>query len=156
MTSIAIVGAGPGLGAAAAARRFGTESFSVAVVSRSQDRVDALAGDLTRAGETARGYADDVREPDALNGALTRAADDLGPVEVLQYSPVPQAAFMYPVLDTTVADLTGAIEFSVYRWHHPRTPHPRPRRPRRPALDDARKPRHFPRLRRSHGPPALT
>ena len=63
---------------------------------------------------TARGYAADVREPDALTGALARAADDLGPVEVLQYSPVPQAAFMHPVLDTTVADLTGAIEFSVY------------------------------------------
>ena len=46
MTTIAIVGAGPGLGAAVA-RRFGTESFSVAVVSRSQDRVDALAADLT-------------------------------------------------------------------------------------------------------------
>ena len=49
MTTIAIVGAGPGLGAAVA-RRFGTESFSVAVLSRSQDRVDALAGDLTRPG----------------------------------------------------------------------------------------------------------
>ena len=65
MTTIAIVGAGPGLGAAVA-RRFGTEGFAVAVVSRSQDRVDALVGDLTTAGVTARGYAADVREPDAL------------------------------------------------------------------------------------------
>jgi len=68
MTTIAIVGAGPGLGAAVA-RRFGTEGFSVAVISRSQDRVDALAADLTRAGVTARGYAADVQEPDALTGA---------------------------------------------------------------------------------------
>jgi NAD(P)-dependent dehydrogenase (short-subunit alcohol dehydrogenase family) len=103
----------PGLGAAVA-RRFGTEGFTVAVMYRSQDRVDSLAGDLTTAGVTARGYAADVREPDALTAALARAADDLGPVEVLQYSPVPQAAFMHPVLDTTVADLTVAIEFSVY------------------------------------------
>ena len=49
MTTIAIVGAGPGLGAAVA-RRFGTEGFSVAVISRSQDRVDALAADLTGPG----------------------------------------------------------------------------------------------------------
>jgi NADP-dependent 3-hydroxy acid dehydrogenase YdfG len=113
MTTIAIVGAGPGLGAAVA-RRFGAESFSIAVLSRQQDRVDALAADLSTSGVTARGYTADVRDPDALTGALQQAADDLGPVEVLQYSPVPQAAFMHPVLDTTVDNLTGAIEFSVY------------------------------------------
>ena len=42
------------------------------------------------------------------------AGDDLGPVEVVQYNPVPQADSMRSVLDTTVADLTGAIEFSLY------------------------------------------
>ncbi|HEY5979519.1 MAG TPA: SDR family NAD(P)-dependent oxidoreductase [Microlunatus sp.] len=113
MTTIALVGAGPGLGAAVA-RRFGAEGFSVAVVSRQQEHVDALAADLAAAGVTARGYAADVREPETLTAALQRAADDLGTIEVLHYSPVPQAAFMHPVLDTTVTDLTGAIEFSVY------------------------------------------
>ena len=78
MTTIAIVGAGPGLGAAVA-RRFGTEGFTVAVMSRSQDRVDSLAGDLTTAGVAARGYAADIREPDAVTAALARAADDLIP-----------------------------------------------------------------------------
>ena len=63
---------------------------------------------------TARGYAARVREPEALTGALDQAADDLGPIEVLQYSPIPQAEFLRPVLDTTVADLTGAVEFSLY------------------------------------------
>src|SRR5215207_7748587 len=69
MTTLAIVGAGPGLGAAVA-RRFGAEGFAVAVLSRRQDRVDALAADLTRAGVTARGYAADVRDPDTLAAAL--------------------------------------------------------------------------------------
>lgn len=113
MITLAIVGAGPGLGAAVA-RRFGAEGFAVALLSRQQEHVDALAADLTAAGVTARGYAADVRGPETLVAALERAADDLGPIEVLQYSPVPQAAFMHPVLETTVADLTGAIEFSVY------------------------------------------
>jgi NADP-dependent 3-hydroxy acid dehydrogenase YdfG len=113
MTTLAIVGAGPGLGAAVA-RRFGAEGFSVAVLSRQQDRVDALAADLAAAGVNARGYAADVRDPETLTAALQRAADDLGPIEALQYSPVPQATFMHPVLDTTVDDLTGAIGFSVY------------------------------------------
>jgi aryl-alcohol dehydrogenase-like predicted oxidoreductase/NADP-dependent 3-hydroxy acid dehydrogenase YdfG len=113
MTILVIVGAGPGLGAAVA-RRFGAEGFSVAVISRHQDRVDALAADLAAAGVTARGYAADVRDPAALIQALDQAANDLGPVEVLQYSPIPQPEFLRPVLDTSVDDLTGAIEFSVY------------------------------------------
>ncbi len=113
MTTLTIVGAGPGLGAAVA-RRFGTESFDIALISRRQQRVDALAADLTAAGIAARGYAADVCDPESLTAALQRAADDLGPVEVLQYSPVPQASFLHSVLDTTADDLTGAIEFSVY------------------------------------------
>jgi NADP-dependent 3-hydroxy acid dehydrogenase YdfG len=113
MTTLAIVGAGTGL-SAAVARRFGAEGFDVAVISRRQDRVDALAADLAAAGFTARGYAASVRDPEALTGALDQAANDLGPIEVLQYSPVPQAEFMHAVLDTTVADLTGAVEFSIY------------------------------------------
>jgi NADP-dependent 3-hydroxy acid dehydrogenase YdfG len=113
MTTIAIVGAGPGLGAAVA-RRFGAEGFAIALISRHQERVDALAADLTSTGLTARGYAASVREPDVLTSALQRAADDLGTIEVLQYSPIPQREFLRAVLDTTVADLTGAVEFSIY------------------------------------------
>ena len=40
--------------------------------------------------------------------------ETLGPIEVLQYSPLPQKDFMRPVLETTPADLTGPIEFSIY------------------------------------------
>lgn len=79
MTTIAISGAGPGLGAAAA-RRFGTAGFSVALLARSQERLNVLAGELTTAGITAAGYATNVREPEALAGALQRAAEELGRV----------------------------------------------------------------------------
>jgi short-subunit dehydrogenase len=113
MTTIAVIGAGPGLGAAVA-RRFGREGFDVALVSRSQERVNALAADLADAGVTARGFAADVRDPKALAAALDTAHTELGPIEVLQYSPVPQREFMLPVLETTPVDLIGPIEFSVY------------------------------------------
>ena len=113
MTTIAIVGAGPGLGAAVA-RRFGAEGFNIALLARSQERVDALAAELTSSGLTAAGYTTDVRKPDALAGALQRAADDLSTIEVLQYSPVPQPEFMHTVLETTIGDLTSAVEFSIY------------------------------------------
>lgn len=113
MTTIAIVGAGPGLGAAIA-RRFGAEGFSVALISRNQARVDELAADLTGEGLTARGYAANVRDPRSLTAALDRATQELGPIEVLEYSPLPQKEFLRPVLETTVDDLVGAVEFSIY------------------------------------------
>ncbi|MET7698870.1 SDR family NAD(P)-dependent oxidoreductase [Streptomyces sp. NPDC005485] len=113
MTTLAIVGAGPGLGAAVA-RRFGRAGHDVALVSRSQQHLDALAADLTRDGVTAAGFAADVHDPDALAAALEAAGTALGPIEVLQYSPVPHKDFMRPVLETGPADLAGPIAFSVY------------------------------------------
>ncbi|MEU8979133.1 MULTISPECIES: SDR family NAD(P)-dependent oxidoreductase [unclassified Streptomyces] len=113
MTTIAIIGAGPGLGAAVA-RRFGGEGFDVALVARTQERTEELAADLAREGITARGFAADVRDPQALGAALDAATATLGPIEVLQYSPLPHRDFMRPVLETTPDDLTGPIEFSVY------------------------------------------
>lgn len=112
MSTIAIIGAGPGVGQAVA-RRFGREGFAVALLSRSQDRVDALAAELTADGVTARGYAADVLDADALTAALTAAAADLGPVSVLQYSPLPARHYLRPVTETPAADILEAIRFSV-------------------------------------------
>jgi NAD(P)-dependent dehydrogenase (short-subunit alcohol dehydrogenase family) len=89
MTTIAIVGAGRGLGIAAA-RKFGAEGFDIALISRSQEHVDALAGDLTSEGLSTRGYAASVRDTTTLTSALNQASQELGPIEVLQYSPIPQ------------------------------------------------------------------
>ena len=113
MTTIAIVGAGTGLGAAVA-RRFGAEGFKIALISRDQSKLDRLAAELAAEGLTARGYAASVRDPQALSQALAQAATDLGPIEVLEYSPIPQREFLRPVLETTVEDLTAAVEFSIY------------------------------------------
>ncbi|MFF1553252.1 SDR family NAD(P)-dependent oxidoreductase [Rhodococcus erythropolis] len=113
MSTIAIIGAGPGLGQACA-RRFGREGFSVALISRTQVHVDDLAAELVTEGVSARGYAANARDPQGLRTALAAAAADLGPIEVLQYSPVPAKEFMKPVLDTTAEDFAGPIEQSVY------------------------------------------
>lgn len=113
MTTIAIIGAGRGLGAAVA-RRFGREGFSIALISRSQERLDGLAADLAAEGLTAKGFAADVRDPDSIASALEAATESLGPIEVLQYSPLPQKDFMRPVLETTPKDLVGPVEFSIY------------------------------------------
>ncbi len=110
-TTIAIIGAGAGLGLATA-RRFGAEGFNVALISRNQEHVDALAKDLSAAGITARGYAANVHEPEVLSAALARAAEELGAVEILQYSPVPAKDYLRPVLETTHEELGAALRFS--------------------------------------------
>lgn len=113
MTTIAIIGAGKGLGLAVA-ERFGREGFSIALISRNQDRLDGLAASLREQGITAAGFAANVRDGDSLRTALERATEQLGPIEVLQYSPLPAKEYMRPVLETTADDLVGPIEFSVY------------------------------------------
>jgi len=113
MSALAIVGAGPGLGASVA-RHFGREGFSVALISRNQGWADALASELEEGGVTARGFSADVRDPRSLSRALEEAGETLGSIEVLQYSPVPQKNFMRPVLEMTPADLVGPVEFSIY------------------------------------------
>ena len=113
MTTIAIIGAGKGLGAAVA-RRFGKEGFAVGLISRHQGRLDALAAELEQHGVQAKGFVADVRDPASIASALERVTETLGPIEVLQYSPLPQKDFMRPVLETTPADLVGPVEFSIY------------------------------------------
>ena len=112
MTTFALVGAGPGLGLATA-RRFGTAGHTVALISRSAEHLEDLTAELARDGIQARGFAADVLVPASLTTALRTAADALGPIEILQYSPVPRADFMKPALDTSADDLDAPLSFSV-------------------------------------------
>lgn len=113
MTTMAVIGAGPGLGVRAA-RRFGQEGFDVALISRTQQHLDDLAEELADDGIHARGFAADVGDRDALAAALASAADDLGPVEVLVYCPAVAPEFLRPVLETTHDELAHALDFSVH------------------------------------------
>ncbi len=113
MTTIAIVGAGRGLGAAVA-RRFGAEGFTAALISRNQERAEGLASELRADGVAAHGFSADVRDPASVARTLETVTETLGPIEVLQYSPLPQKDFMRPIMETTPADLVGPIEFSIY------------------------------------------
>lgn len=111
MPTIAIVGAGPGLGAAVA-RRFGREGHAIALISRDQAKLDDLADTLVAEGFTARGYAADVRDGAALDAALSRAAAELGPIGVLQYSPLPARTYLRPVLELEPDLALEALRFS--------------------------------------------
>ena len=117
MPVIAIIGAGPGLGAAVA-RRFGREGFSIALIARNQSKLDAMAAELTAAGFTASAYPADVRTPASLEAALKRAAAELGPITALQYSPLPSRDYLKPVLDMTPELALEALQFSALGLIH--------------------------------------
>ncbi|MDQ1026409.1 NADP-dependent 3-hydroxy acid dehydrogenase YdfG [Streptomyces umbrinus] len=112
MTTFALVGAGPGLGLASA-RRFGAAGHTVALISRDAEKLDGLTAELARDNIQARGFTADVLDIESLTTALHAAAVALGPIEILQYSPVPRADFMKPVLDTSADDLDAPLAFSV-------------------------------------------
>jgi NAD(P)-dependent dehydrogenase (short-subunit alcohol dehydrogenase family) len=110
--AIVIIGAGPNLGLAIA-RRFGREEQAVGLVSRNPEKLKGLVEGLRGDGLTADAEAADIRDAAGLAGAVAALAERLGPVEILEYSPLPAPEFMKPILDTTVDDLRGPLEFSV-------------------------------------------
>jgi len=117
MPTMAIVGAGPNLGGAVA-RRFAREGFDIALISRDQSKLDALAAELGEEGITARGFAADVRDGGALEDALAAASAALGPITALQYSPLPSRDYLKPVLDLTPELALESLRFSALGLIH--------------------------------------
>lgn len=117
MPVIAVVGAGPGLGLAIA-RRFGREGFQVALISRTQSALDALAAELAAEGIEASGFAGDVLDRPSLREALDAAAKRFGPIDVLEYSPAPSggAPDLAPadVTHVSVENIQRQVEYYVY------------------------------------------
>ncbi len=77
----AVVGVGPGNGAALA-RRFHAAGYRVALLARSTELSNALVQEL----EGARAYACDVADETSVTAAFSAIASELGPVEVLLYN----------------------------------------------------------------------
>jgi NAD(P)-dependent dehydrogenase (short-subunit alcohol dehydrogenase family) len=115
--TIAIIGAGPGMGLAIA-RTFGRRGFDVALISRSQDKLDSLAAQLAADGITAKGFPADVMDRPSITAALRAVGGHFGPIDVLEYSPAPHAPIagftMTTPSQTTVEDLQPQVEYYLY------------------------------------------
>ncbi|MFD7864184.1 SDR family NAD(P)-dependent oxidoreductase [Streptomyces sp. NPDC057682] len=115
MPSIAIVGAGPGMGLAIA-RAFGSRGFDVALVARNRATLDALVGRLGAEGITAAAFPADVLDHAALTRALQDAATRFGGIDVLEYSPAVSIASTTPTVPsaTDPSDVRWAMDFLLY------------------------------------------
>jgi NADP-dependent 3-hydroxy acid dehydrogenase YdfG len=84
--TIAVFGAGPGMGRSVA-RRFGREGFRVALVARNQARLTTFTRELAEGGIEAAGFAADFADRGVLPGVVDAITARFGPVDVLEYAP---------------------------------------------------------------------
>jgi NADP-dependent 3-hydroxy acid dehydrogenase YdfG len=112
MPTIAVVGAGPGLGLSLA-KVFGGHGFQVALVSRRKDKLDALVAELATVGITAAAFPADTADQTALAGALEQAAAHFGGIDVLEFSPYAGLNQVFPH-EVTVENLRPEIEHLLY------------------------------------------
>ena len=80
-----IVGAGPGIGEALALA-FAREGYDIALVSRNIAKFTEFLLEISKLGRRARAFAADAGDEKSLRGALAKAEDELGNVEVLIYN----------------------------------------------------------------------
>lgn len=81
----AIVGAGPGLGAALAGR-FACEGHSVALLTRSSGHRESIIAGIRADGGNAHGYDCDASKPESVAAAFEQVRATLGDPEVLVYN----------------------------------------------------------------------
>lgn len=77
----AIFGFGPGVGAAAA-RKWSSEGFKVALLSRTLEKVQAAEGTIPQS----KGFACDVTKPAEIDSAVANIEKELGPIHTVVYN----------------------------------------------------------------------
>lgn len=101
MKTIAIVGVGPGLGLSVA-RHFGRQGFRVAIITRTQTRLDTYIEQLKSDSIEVAGFQADVMETAQLETAFAQIKETFGEIDVLDYNLGPSdMAEMASVLDLT-------------------------------------------------------
>lgn len=114
MPTIAIIGAGPGLGLAVA-RKFGQNGYRAALVSRNAEKLEALTAQLAADGIEAAGFTADAGDPASITAALEAARDRLGSIDVLEFSPhAGNTESMVDPLDVTIGNLRPAVDALLY------------------------------------------
>jgi short-subunit dehydrogenase len=91
--SIAVFGAGSGLGQAVA-RRFAQEGYAVTLVARRFEPLDRQAKDLTNAGATAHVITADLADTAATPRLAEQIRAKAGDLDALYYAPTPGTGFV--------------------------------------------------------------
>jgi short-subunit dehydrogenase len=90
--SIAVFGAGPGLGHAVA-RRYAQDGYEVVLVARRAEPLERLAHELTAQGKTTHVITADLSDTDAIPALAEQIRAKVGALDALYYAPTPQDGF---------------------------------------------------------------
>lgn len=105
MRTLAVVGAGPGLGLAIG-KRFGREGFKVGLIARRQAVLDECVAALTADGIEAAAFTADVAKPAQLTAALEGVEARFGAITALEFSPMPFTEMpTFTAASTTAEDI---------------------------------------------------
>lgn len=107
---IVIVGAGPGVGAAVA-RRFGRAGYDVALIARSQAKLEQLGMTLQDEGITAGWTAVDISDRDGLTAAIGRFGTHVGHIDALHFNP--SVTRLKGPLELTADELLADVDVGV-------------------------------------------
>ena len=91
--SIAVFGAGPGLGHAVA-RRYAQDGYDVVLVARRQEPLKLLAQELADSEVTAHVITADLADTDAIPALADQIRAQVGHLDALYYAPTPEDGFV--------------------------------------------------------------
>jgi NAD(P)-dependent dehydrogenase (short-subunit alcohol dehydrogenase family) len=112
--SVIVIGAGPGIGGAVA-RRFARQGFSVGLIGRQQQTLDAVAVSLRAFDAPAVMVTADSADDGSLRAGLDEVRAQLGPPQVVVYNAAvirpdrPDELTMRDVLETWAVNVGGAV-----------------------------------------------
>lgn len=91
--TIAVVGAGAGMGISVA-RRFGREGYRVALVARRREPLDALVAELTGEGIEAAAFTEDLRRTERIPALVAAIRERFGRIDIMVYAPFSPTALV--------------------------------------------------------------
>jgi short-subunit dehydrogenase len=110
--SIAVFGAGPGLGYAVA-RRYAQEGYSVVLVARRRQPLELFAQELTGAGATVHVITADLADTDAVPALAEGIRAATGELDALYYAPTASGGFV-PAAELTPRRAQEFMPLAVY------------------------------------------
>ncbi|TBL76598.1 SDR family NAD(P)-dependent oxidoreductase [Paenibacillus thalictri] len=112
MKTIAIVGAGPGVGMSIA-KKFGQHGFRIALIARNEEKLNQLVTELEQLGIEAAAFQADILNKTQIHTAFTAIKEKYGFIDVLEYSPTPGFATLAKPLDVTEENALFQFQFNV-------------------------------------------
>jgi short-subunit dehydrogenase len=110
--SIAVFGAGPGLGQAVA-RRYAQGGYQVVLTARRRPPLESLARELAGAGASAHVITADLADTDAVPALAERIRGTVGGLDAIYYAPTSDGGFV-PAADLTPQRAQAFMPLALY------------------------------------------